>query len=386
MQQDGSEVSSCSNQSTDLTAECEQSYAFSTANGPLAFAILSSGYIYSDLWGTNDNIIDTEANATIGAPDISSVSPTYVFVGTNGTLTFGGQSFVNPFGGSSTTIDVSGGTGLTVSSVSVSETSATADYSASLTASTGQWRLGMSYFLGSTILQGVTNLQVGDPPPTITSISPSSWPAGATTTVTITGSGFGSNPQLSVSGTGVTATMTSHSDMGGPGGATIVANVIVSGCAPAGSTSITLTSTGYNGAGFVAAYSGEPSSVVSSATVLPAPAAAASVLFYGTNVAGKATNVVVGQQISLTSQAPTQACMTIASQKWSSPPGNAVGGFTAQAIPPLVTVSAVPSNTTSSSYGPLYWITGGTLSMTYQYTLANGQESGLYGNVQRRRA
>lgn len=49
----------------------------------------------------------------------------------------------------------------------------------------------------------VVNINVGDPTPAITSISPNNWYAGTTTQFTINGSGFGTNPALTVTGNGI---------------------------------------------------------------------------------------------------------------------------------------------------------------------------------------
>jgi hypothetical protein len=79
--------------------------------------------------------------------------------------TLGGDSFVNQFGGVSTDIEAThvGGTGsgFTFSGGSVDETSATADYTVALTATTGGWSIGLSWSLAGTFFNGVTNFTSG---------------------------------------------------------------------------------------------------------------------------------------------------------------------------------------------------------------------------------
>ena len=350
-------------------------------NGDQSFAWPVLGYLCD---APNDcyQVTEAEADVDIGAPDISSKQPSYMFVGTSGTLTLGGTDFVDPFYENETTLNIThvggSGSGFSYTAGSGTATQVTASYTVALTATTGNWEAGLSYYQGESgsYFSGVTNFTVGDPTPSITSVSPGSWNAGQSNIpVTISGSYFGSNPQLTVAGGGATATIKSHSDTGQPGGAQIVAYVTVPACAQAGSVTITVISTGYNGTGFTPAYSGQSSSSTSSATIVPAPAGAPTITLNGATVSGKTTNVVVGQGITLKGAVPTQACMTVASQKWSLPTGNAVGGYVAQTNPPLGTAEAVPTNVTSASYGPFYWVTAGTFAMTYQYTLTNGLTS-----------
>jgi hypothetical protein len=102
-----------------------------------------------------------------------------------------------------------------------------------------------------------------------------------------------------------------------------------------------------------------------------------TIMFNGANVAEKTTSAAVGQEIMLTGQAPNAACVSAtASQQWSMPSStNAVGGYTATASPPNAAVTPLPTDTTSTSYGPFYWISPATYTMTYQYTLTNGETS-----------
>jgi len=251
-------------------AELDGATAIDLSAGAYAYALETDSYLFDGV--DYYSILSTEADATLGPPDITSKSPAYAFVGTSGTLTLGGDSFVNPFGGVSTDIGAThvggAGSGFTFTGGSVSETSATADYTISLTATTGQWSIGLSWSLGGTFFDGVTNFTVGDPTPSVTSVDPDSLTAGVTTSVTISGSYFGSNPLLTVSGGGATATITSHTDSGAPGGAKIIAKVTVPACAAAGTVTFTVTSEGYNGTGFTPAFAGQSASDTGTATII----------------------------------------------------------------------------------------------------------------------
>lgn len=96
---------------------------------------------------------------------------------------------------------------------------------------------------------------------------------------------------------------------------------------------------------------------------------APSIIFDGLNVAGDTTTVVVGQEITLTGQGPTQACM-VASQQWSTTPtGSAVGGWAVGALNESGGPPAPLPSARSNSYGPFYWTAPGTFTVTYQYSL-----------------
>ena len=384
--QDSAQISAaCASDNGQGVAGLIGNIPINLAGGPYSYAVNTTSYydFYAnggcESGGTCLAIVNTSADVTLGKPVIDSTSPPYVFVGTSGGLTINGDSMINPFPGApqpSFQASKSGGTGFTVSGSNFGVTSGTASYSASLTATTGPWDLGLSYFLGNTGLVVVFgSFIVGDPTPSISSVSPNNWTAGQSNiAVTITGSGFGSNPQLTIAGPGISSSITGHSDTGAPGGAKITANVTVALCAPAQTAAVIVTSTGYNGSGFTAAFSGQSSSGSSSATVTPIPAPAPTISFGGKNVTGANTSVVVGQKISLTGTVPSPQNSCLSSQSWSSPPGTAVGGATASTAGGF-TLTSVPSNTTSGTYGPYYWPYAGTFNMTFGYKLTNGVDS-----------
>ncbi len=368
----------------DGAAEVDGATTINLADGPYAYELDTDSYLYDG--EEYYDILSTEADATLGAPVVTSVSPPYVYVGRSGTVTINGQALVNPFGGSSTSVSAvpatTGATGLTLSGDSFSDTSGTADYTTTLTATTGPWDIGLSTEFGGTFYATTTKglFTVGDPTPSITTVNPSTWTAGQLNfPVTISGSYFGSNPELAVSGGGATATITSHTDTGAADGATINASVSVpNACDAAGSVVITVTSTGYNGTGFVPAFSGQSSSGTATATIVPAPvpagAAAPTITFAGKNVAGATTSVVVGQQISLTGVVPAQACVSVKNWNWTPPTGTAIGGYTPTATSYATgTVKSLPA-ATANPY-TFYWAYPGTFTASVSYTLTNGDTS-----------
>lgn len=359
-------------------AELDGTISINLTDGPYAYELDTESYLYDGV--DYYDILGTEADVTLGIPEITSVSPAYAFVGTSGSLTIGGESLSNPFGGSvvpsvSAVPGTTGGTGLTISG-DLGDTGGTASYDATLTATTGPWDIGLSTEFGVTFFSSTSHglFTVGDPTPSISSVNPSQWTAGKLNfSVTISGSYFGSDPQLTVSGGGATATISSHSDNGSPGGATINANVSVSNaCDTADTVAITVTSTGYNGTGFVPAYSGQSDNGGSTATIVPNPAGAPQIMFGGKNVAGTTTTVVVGQQISLTGAVPTQACTAVKNWDWTAPTGTAVGGATATSASGF-SLQALPG----SGVNPytFNWVYAGSFTVSTKYTLTNGETS-----------
>ena len=147
-------------------------FGITLTSTPATFAVFTNSYydFYPnggcEAGGTCLLVIRTSASAMLGKPTINSLSTPYVFVGTNGTLTLNDANFVDPFGNpTSIQTSRSGGTGFSVTTGSVGYTQATANYSAALTATTGLWNLGISYFLGNTdLVFTYGNFTVGDCP------------------------------------------------------------------------------------------------------------------------------------------------------------------------------------------------------------------------------
>jgi len=146
---------------------------------------------------------------------------------------------------------------------------------------------------------GSASGSVGDATPVISGINPNVWNAGSVTQVTISGHYFGTNaPTLNFSPTtGISYSLSSYNDT------QIVANITVAAVTPDESVSVSVTNNGYGGSGFLGGpgQSAQSSSVSAHVTALAAPAP--QIWFNGNNVTGTTTNVVVGQQIALSTVA-----------------------------------------------------------------------------------
>jgi len=141
------------------------------------------------------------------APTVSSISPATVTAGVGPlTLTVNGSGFIN-----STTVQVGG---VSDPTTYVSSSQVTATVSASQIASGGT--LSVAAFNGSASSGTGTpvNLQVNNPMPTVSSISPAAVLTGAgATTVTITGTGFVGTSTVLLNGTAVTTTYVSPTQL-----------------------------------------------------------------------------------------------------------------------------------------------------------------------------
>ncbi len=117
-------------------------------------------------------------------------------------------------------------------------------YSIASNASTGSRSLTLTTPDGS----DSTTFTVGDPSPQINAIVPyqtSGFESGETTIFTIWGLWFGSNPQVSVTGNGITSFGTSYKS-----DTQINAWVAIDPSTPNGTATVTVTSNGYTGSGF----------------------------------------------------------------------------------------------------------------------------------------
>ncbi len=319
------------------------------------------------------------APPSCGAPPpvITSISPTGAPFDTNNTVTINGDNLDDP------AITVSATGGITASIQSASSTQIVATFDTS-----GETTVGaQDIFLISDF--GHSNsepFEVGDPTPSIDNISPAVWPAGTVTPVTITGSGFGTNPSVSIDDPSITYSITKATDTGLPHGASISANITVPGPTPAENPTVSITSRGYNGSGFVHSTSGQsPSSPTFTVVVTPIAAPKPAIFFNGSDITTTATTpaVVVGQQILLKGciNASGNTCqnppLPISSQVWGVPGGTVVAGYTNAA-------GNGPPDTTGGQTTQLlvftnptityYWVKGGNpLSETYSYCMVNGQ-------------
>lgn len=119
---------------------------------------------------------------------------------------------------------------------------------------------------------------IGDDTPIISSISPSTWLAGGSPfTVTITGQHFGTNPSVQLSDNSIGFQLTPISDF------EIQLNDVTIPANDSGTASISVTSTGYNGSGFLGApgqsgaTSGSQDAVIVPSSTCPSTVAVQSV-------------------------------------------------------------------------------------------------------------
>ena len=191
---------------------------------------------------------------------------------------------------------------------------ATLNYTIQPTASTGAQDLTLTTDFGTS---NAAQFTIGDPTPSISSVTPPTWNAGATTSFTISGAGFGTNPAITITGGNISGcseviigtpttscSITSATDTNGH--ATIQATVTVPANAPNGTATIQVQSNGYGGSGFLQGTPGQPSQSLPYANVaiesIPAPVP--QIMFLGSNVANTTVPVQVGQQIALTAVVP----------------------------------------------------------------------------------
>ncbi|MGO9096738.1 MAG: IPT/TIG domain-containing protein [Bryobacteraceae bacterium] len=204
------------------------------------------------------------------------------------------------------------GSGITLTPTSASATQVTLNYSIATNASTGKQNLTLTTTFGTS---NAASFNIGDPTPNITSVNPNQWPAGATTAITITGTGFGTNPTLSIDATGITGLqIMSSSDT------QITAQVTIDPSAPdQPNVTLTVTSQGYGGSGFLSTNPGQPSQGTNSQANI---VAATPQILWGT-ACGSATqigasmNVVAGQAITLVACMPGNTA--VANPSWQLP-------------------------------------------------------------------
>lgn len=172
-----------------------------------------------------------------------------------------GDNLIDPF-----TFDISPqmtATGITFNSASGYSSPVTVNYSFALNASTGNQTLTLSNRFGTS---NAVNFFVYDPPVSVSSITPSTWQAGASNfSVTILGTGFGTNPTVSVSDPNATCSVTSASDNGTY--AQISCNCSVNGSDSGSNPMVTVTSRGYGGSAFAPGSAGQPDNAGENVTI-----------------------------------------------------------------------------------------------------------------------
>ena len=197
--------------------------------------------------------------------------------------------------------------------------------------------------------------------------------------MTISGTGFGSNlPGVSISGTGIAnpPSILSNSDT------QITLNVVISANAPNETATVTVTSNGYNGSGFVSGGGSQSSSGSNTATVSAIQATPPEILLNGQNVTGTTQNVVVGQRIALTGLISLPVGVQITIESWSGPdPAGTVGGYNAsvssgQETPMPSQTCATNSSTCNFTY--YYVVAENSDTVTFSYALQDGSRASSF--------
>lgn len=130
-------------------------------------------------------------------------------------------------------------------------------YTVGISARTGQHSIWLTTAGGKS---NAGTYSVYDRTPSISSVSPSTWKAGASTAVTVSGIGFGTSPTVSFSDSYVSWTQSSATDTSITGTVTVGVND------PGGTATLTVTSNGY-GSGFQS--NGQSNKGSSAASVTP---------------------------------------------------------------------------------------------------------------------
>ncbi|HMD83986.1 MAG TPA: hypothetical protein VKO18_04705 [Terriglobia bacterium] len=353
--------------------------------------------------------LTTEVEVYTGVPVISTIDPTGAGLGTSGSIDVTGDNLVDPFTCEATPAITGSGISLSVGSIDLTEeggdscgaSALTLNYSISANATTGAQTLTLSNRFGAS--NGVT-FTVDDPTPTISSITPNPWQAGWTNRqVTITGTGFGTSPTVTVSDPNANCTVTSATDPGPPGTATILGNCSVAANDLNTSATVTVTSHGYGGIGFIGVQ-GQPSSANDGVGITPYQPPAPQI-FLGpdnngsvcngnaTNITNQTVNALVGQSISFTACIPSSVPINLVTQTVWSPAGLqlpfAIANFSVAATPAncgpgqgqtlcSYTATQTPvSNTTCTTYtycdfNAFFFVTPGSYTFVYSYAVSNG--------------
>ncbi|MGA3133615.1 MAG: IPT/TIG domain-containing protein [Terracidiphilus sp.] len=354
----------------------------STYGEVMYYSLDLSDYYDIQNQGVCDWDLAVQVEFTAGVPSITSISPSSDAVGNSGQITAQGQYLGDPFGGGFTSAAMTGpngnNQGVTLSGGSSSSdvTSYTVNYSIAQNAAPG------TYYLTVTNPFGTSNqatFTVGDSTPVIQGISPSTWPAGATTPVTITGQHFGTNqPKLVFSDPSIGYTLSSYQDT------QIQANVTPPASDPGGSVNVSVTSNGYGGFGFTQVPGSSSTSQQTNANVNAIPNVTPTITMNGTQLSSlTSVPVVVGQQIVLAATLPSPQSGIISSQGWGMPTGGtAIAGYVnaAGTGPPDTTGGQVLSATsTTTGSTTFYWVytaaSGQAPSVTFTYQLSNGNPS-----------
>lgn len=330
---------------------------------------------------------DLYVKVNVNLPQISSISPSSGITGGSGTITVQGSNLQLP-AGPNPGVSVSGGSGLHLSVNSASSSQVTLHYNIDAGSSPAIYSIYLSTALGISNTESFTV----SAPATVTSVSPSVWPAGTTFSVNVIGTNFGSSPTATVNGVGISpGTWTTASD-----GTHITIPVSVSIDAPSETVSVEVQP-GTNGNGFTCgtACASQPSGS-SEVTISPVPAAIPIIVSRNGGTGNCSTDpqisgnqtVTVGQPIGVTGCIPIDGGSTISGSSWT-PDGQfataTVGGFVithtkvgtmdqfAESIPSAVAPTC--GTNASCDFATFYFIQAGTYNFSFQYSLENGQSS-----------
>ena len=212
----GITVSGVSSTATQITA----TFAVSTT------ATLGAQNVTVGTGGGNSNALTFTVNQP-PPPTLTSIAPNTGVRGTSVPVTLTGTNFTT----AGTTVAVLGGSGVTISGVSVvSSTSITATFILSNTATLGNVSVQVTTPGGTT-----GNVLFNVQGPTLTSIAPNTGVQGNSVPVTLTGTNLGGATSVTVSGTGVTV-----SGMTVVNSTTITATFNISGTATLGARTVTV--------------------------------------------------------------------------------------------------------------------------------------------------
>jgi hypothetical protein len=169
---------------------------------------------------------------------------------------------------------------------------------------------------------------VNDPTPVVPSVNPSTWNAGQTTSITISGMGFGTAPTVAISGPSGSIPFTQS---GTPSDTSIAGTVSVPANSAGGSATVTVTSHGYNGSGFICgtACQSTPNGSNNTIQVDAVPNVTPTITLNGTKLTSlSSVPITAGQQVVLTATLPSAQSQILSSQGWGAPTGGtAIGGY-----------------------------------------------------------
>ncbi|HKD05319.1 MAG TPA: IPT/TIG domain-containing protein [Bryobacteraceae bacterium] len=170
--------------------------------------------------------------AAPNTPTLSSISPSSGAQGTSVSVTLTGTNLVSP-----ATINIAG-TGVSATNVTlVSGTSITATFVIAVSAATGAHNVSVTTTNGTTATLPFN--VTPPPPPTLSSIGPSSGAQGSSVNVTLTGTNFIGSASLNISGTGITASNVTIANA-----TSITATLTIAATATAGAYAISVTTPG----------------------------------------------------------------------------------------------------------------------------------------------